>query len=175
MQSRKRLRKQRPWSATRIPRPAGPTIAELEEQERRLVLPAADLASLHALGGRLYDAAVAEGAPLAIQVRIGERLVFQAAAPGSSALLDDWAARKARVVHLFERSSLLVRLTHERDGVSFDEKHRLPGDRYAPWGGAFPLRVERVGFVGSVAVSGLPQLADHAFVVRVLDEHLRAS
>ena len=40
--------------------PAAPTIEELQEQERRLVLPAADLATLHALGRRLYDAAVAE-------------------------------------------------------------------------------------------------------------------
>lgn len=157
------------------PTAAGPSVEELEDEERRLVLPAADLATLHALGRRMYDAAVAESLPLAIQIRVGERLVFQAGVPGSTALFDDWAARKARVVHLFEQSSLRVRETHQRDGVDFDAKHRLPGDRYAPFGGAFPLRVERVGFVGSVAVSGLPQLADHAFVVRLLDEHLRAS
>jgi uncharacterized protein (UPF0303 family) len=149
-----------------VPGRGAPTIVELEEQERTLVLSVADLAALHALGARMYDAAVAGGLPLSIQVRIGERLVYAASAPGSAALNDDWAARKARVVHLFERSSLLVRLTHERDGISFDEKHRLPGDRYAPFGGAFPLRV---------TVSGLPQLEDHAFVVRLLRDHVRAS
>jgi len=152
-----------------------PTIAELEEQERKLVLPAADLGALHAIGARMYDTAVAEGLPLAIQVRAGERVVYAAAAPGSSAVNDEWAARKARVVHLFERSSLLVRLTEVRDGISFEEKHRLPGDRFAAHGGAFPLRTRDSGFVGSVVVSGLPQLEDHAFVVRLLGEHVRAS
>ena len=147
------------------PPQAGPGIDELLEQERRLVLDRADLGALHALGRALHDEAVARALPLVVQVRLGERLVFAAAAPGSAAINDDWAARKARVVHLFEQSSLLVRRTHERDGVDFYEKHRLPGDRFAPFGGAFPLRVDNVGFVGSVAVSGLPQVQDHAFVV----------
>ena len=148
---------------------AAPTIEELEAQERRLVLSAADLAALHALGRHLYDAAIRDALPLTIQIRLGERLVFSASAPGSAALNEEWASRKARVVHLFQRSSLLVRLTHERDGVDANAKHHLPGDRYAVVGGAFPLRVANVGFVGSVVVSGLPQVADHAFVVEVLD------
>jgi uncharacterized protein (UPF0303 family) len=152
-----------------------PTIAELEEQERLLVLPAADIGTLHALGARMYEAAIAAGLPIAIQVRLGERLVYAAAAPGSTAVNDEWAARKSRVVHLFEQSSLLVRLLHERDGVSFDEKHRLAKDRFAAHGGAFPLRIPSVGVVGSVVVSGLPQVEDHAFVVRILGDHLRAS
>lgn len=154
------------------PAPAAPTIEELEEQERRLVLPAADLATLHALGRRLYDAAVAGGLPLTIQVRLGERLVFSASAPGSTALNETWAERKARVVHAFEQSSLRVRLTHERDGADFESKHRLPVERYAANGGAFPLRVANVGFVGSVVVSGLPQVRDHRFVVEVLGAFL---
>lgn len=162
-------------TSSQIPGPGGPTVEELEDEERRLVLPAADLATLHILGRRMYDAAVAGGLPLAIQIRVGERLVFAAGAPGSTALFDDWAARKARVVHLFEQSSLRVRLTHERDGVDFDAKHRLPGDRYAAFGGAFPIRVGNVGFVGSVAVSGLPQLLDHDFVARQLAAFLGAS
>jgi uncharacterized protein (UPF0303 family) len=152
-----------------------PTIVELEEQERRLVLPAADLPALHALGERMYTAAIAAGLPILIQVRLGERLVYAAAAPGSTASNEEWAARKARVVHLLEHSSLLSRLLSERDGVPFEESQRLAPERYAGHGGAFPLRVPNVGFVGSVVVSGLPQLEDHAFVVRVLAEHVAAS
>ena len=162
-------------SEQQVPDRDGPAIEDLEYEERRLVLPAADLAALHSLGRRMYDAAVEDELPLAIQIRIGERLVFAAAAPGSTSLFDDWATRKARVVHLFEQSSLRVRITHERDGVDFDAKHRLPGDRYAAFGGAFPIRVEHVGFVGSVAVSGLAQLLDHAFVVHHLDAFLGSS
>ena len=151
---------------------AAPSIEELEAQERRLVLPAADLATLHALGRRLYDAAVAADLPLTIQVRRGERLVFSASAPGSTALNERWAVRKSRVVHQFERSSLLVRLMHERDGRDVNAHNGLPLEEYAANGGAFPLRVPNVGFIGSVVVSGLPQVEDHRFVVRVLEAFL---
>ncbi|MEI7743937.1 MAG: heme-degrading domain-containing protein [Chloroflexota bacterium] len=154
--------------------PNGPGIEELLEQERRLVLPAADPLTLHAIGTALYDAAVSRGLPLAVQVRSGERLVYAAAAPGSSAVNDRWATRKARVVHLFERSSLLVRRQHEQDGEDFHVKQQLPGDLYAPHGGAFPLRVANVGLIGSVVVSGLPQVEDHAFIIEILTAFLAA-
>ncbi len=154
------------------PTPTAPTIEELEGEERRLVLPAADLATLHALGRLLYDAAVERGLPLTIQIRRGERLVFSASAPGSTAVNERWAARKARVVGLFEHSSLLVRRIHERDDIDVNVTHSLPVERYAAHGGAFPLRVANVGFVGSVVVSGLPQVEDHVFVVEGLEAFL---
>lgn len=156
-----------------VPVQATPTIEDLEAQERRLVLPAADLATLHALGRRLYDAAIEGHLPLTVQVRLGERLVFSASAPGSAAVNELWAARKSRVVHVFERSSLLVRLIHERDGLEVNAHNGLPVDGYAAHGGAFPLRVPNVGFVGSVVVSGLPQVQDHELVVGVLEAFLR--
>ena len=69
----------------------------------------------------------------------------------------------------FERSSLRVRLEHERDGHDVNAHNGLPVDAYAAHGGAFPLRVPNVGFVGSVVVSGLPQVQDHELVVGVLE------
>lgn len=152
--------------------PEAPSIETLREQERRLVLQAAGLEQLYALGRRLTEAAIAERLPIVVQIRLGERLVFSAAAPGSTANNNEWAARKARVTHLLEQSSLLVRLVEGADGVDAETRHRLPPDRYAAHGGAFPLRTADAGFIGSIVVSGLPQLADHAFVVRQLEAFL---
>ena len=39
-------------------------------------------------------------------------------------------------------------------------------------GGAFPIRVRGVGLVGTVTVSGLPQLEDHRLVVTTLERFL---
>ncbi len=152
-----------------------PSLDEVIEQERTLVLPTASPADLYALGRRAADAAIAEGVGVVIQIRLGERVVFMAAAPGSAAINDVWALRKARTVNLFGQSSMRVQLTHQRDGSDFDAKHRLPADQYSISGGCFPLNVAGTGCVGSMAVSGLPQTEDHAFIVRILGEHIAGS
>ncbi len=57
-------------------------------------------------------------------------------------------------------------------GTSFNEKHDLPLQEYAAHGGAFPVRVEGVGIVGVVTVSGLAQGDDHALVTEALRSFL---
>jgi uncharacterized protein (UPF0303 family) len=154
---------------------AWPTIEELESQERDLVLDAADLGSLHRLGARMSTAAAGRGLPVVIHIRSGGRLVYAAALPGSTASNDEWAARKARVAQHFEQSSLLVRLRHERDGEDVNIRHGLSPELFQAYGGAFPLRARGVGVIGTVVVSGLPQVEDHAFVVEQLEAFLRES
>ncbi len=151
---------------------AWPTLDEVEAQERALVLPAADLEGLYALGRRMADTALERRLPVLIQVRLGRRLVFVASLPGSTRSNDHWAARKARLASRFEQSSMRVRLANPPDGEAVHEQQALPRDRFAAHGGAFPLRVDGVGFVGTVVVSGLPQVQDHAFVVEMLEAHL---
>jgi uncharacterized protein (UPF0303 family) len=147
---------------------ARPTIDDLEAQERDLMLRRADLAALHQLGIQMSQAAAERHLPIVIQIRSGERLVYVAALPGSTASNDEWAPRKARVAQHFERSSMLVRRIHERDGVDMHTRHTLSPDRFQAHGGAFPLRVDGVGVIGTVVVSGLPQIDDHDFVVEQL-------
>jgi uncharacterized protein (UPF0303 family) len=152
----------------------GPSIEELEAQERDLVLGRGDLASLQSLGRRMSDVAADRRLPIVVQIRSGGRLVYVAALPGSTASNDEWASRKARVAQHFEQSSLLVRRRHERAGEDVNSRHALSPELFQAHGGAFPLRVEGVGVIGSVVVSGLPQVDDHAFVVEQLEAHLEA-
>ena len=152
---------------------AWPTIDELEAQERDLVLPRADLGALHELGQQMSAAAAERGLRVLIQIRSGGRLVYVAALPGSTASNDQWAERKANVAQHFEQSSMLVRRIHERDGVDMHTRHTLSPERFQAHGGAFPLRAAGVGVIGTVVVSGLPQIEDHAFVVEQLAAFLR--
>lgn len=153
----------------------GPTIDQLRAQERDLVFDRADLGVLHDLGHLMSKAGAERELPITIQIRSGGRLVYAAALPGSTASNDEWATRKARVAEHFEQSSLLVRLLHELDGQDVNTRHALPPDLFQAYGGAFPLRVHGVGAIGSVVVSGLPQVDDHAFVVEQLETFLRGS
>lgn len=152
-----------------------PTIDELEAHERDLVLDQADLGSLHKLGALMSRAAAERELPIVIQIRSGGRLVYVAAMPGSTASNDEWAPRKARLAQHFEQSSLLVRLLHERDGEDVHARHSLSKELYQAHGGAFPLRARGVGVIGTVVVSGLPQVDDHNFVVEQLASFLGKS
>jgi uncharacterized protein (UPF0303 family) len=152
--------------------PTAPTLAEVEEQERRLVLPRFDNDDAWRLGVLLVELARERGAAVAVDVRRNGQQLFHAALPGTSADNGEWIKRKVRTVDRYGASSLLVQLRFAAKGGSFEEKSRLDPDRYAAHGGAFPIAVAGVGVVGTVAVSGLPQLADHALVVEALERHL---
>ena len=142
---------------------------ELEAQESRLVFDGFDENTAWDLGVRLRDAALSAGLPVAISIQRNGQRLFHAALPGASADNDGWLARKSAVVDRYGRSSLRVGEQFRVAGKSFDEDSRLDPSLFAAHGGAFPILVRGTGCIGSVAVSGLPQLEDHRLVVEVLE------
>ncbi|MFE1285452.1 heme-degrading domain-containing protein [Streptomyces sp. NPDC058751] len=152
--------------------PAAPEIAELEEQERRLTLQRFTHDDAWALGTLLVDLAREREAPVAIDIRRGGQQLFHAALPGSTPDNDAWIDRKRRVVERYGCSSLLVGSRFRAKGTTFEESSRLDPDAYAAHGGAFPIAVTGAGVVGTVVVSGLPQVEDHKMVVEALEKFL---
>ena len=148
---------------------------ELEAEELRLVFDAFDEQTAWELGSALRATAVAGRLPVAIAIRCNGRLLFHAACPGSSADNEGWLARKSAVVDRYGRSSLRVGEQFRVDGKSFDDASRLDPERFAAHGGAFPVLLRGTGCVGTVAVSGLPQLDDHRMVVDALTALLGAA
>lgn len=122
-----------------------------------------------ALGTLLVDMAREQAAPVAIDIRRGGQQLFHAALPGSTPDNDAWIDRKRRVVERYGSSSYLVGSRFRAKGTTFEESSRLDPDTYAAHGGAFPIAVEGAGVVGTVVVSGLPQVEDHAMVVAALE------
>ncbi|MFF2994888.1 heme-degrading domain-containing protein [Streptomyces sp. NPDC057950] len=151
---------------------SAPDIAELEEQERRLVLPRFTHDDAWTLGTLLVELARERRAPVAVDIRRGGQQLFHAALPGSTPDNDAWIDRKRRVVERYGCSSLLVGTRFRAKGTTFEESSRLDPDTYAAHGGAFPVTVEGAGVIGTVVVSGLPQLDDHAMVVEALTHFL---
>jgi uncharacterized protein (UPF0303 family) len=145
-----------------------PTIAELAAQEAELRRTHFDEDDAWRLGTALRDVARERGLPVAIDVRRGDHHLFHAALPGSAPDNDAWLVRKARVVARFHHSSLYVGQLCRDAGRTIEEMFLVPEGEYAAHGGAFPVTVTGVGVVGCVAVSGLPQLEDHALVTEVL-------
>ncbi len=154
---------------------AGSMLDELEAQEAQLQFTRFDNDVAWALGVRLVEAARRQGLPLVVCVRRGAQLLFHAALPGTAPDNDAWLLRKCRVVERFGKSSYRVGAECSARGRSFEETYRLDPDTFAAHGGAFPVTVPGVGVVGVVAVSGLPQAHDHAFVVEELRGFLQSS
>ena len=146
---------------------------ELEAQEARLVFESFDEQTAWDLGVALREAGLAAALPIAISVRRNGQRLFHAALPGASADNDGWLARKSAVVDRYGQSSLRVGEEFRVRGGSFDEDSRLDVADFAAHGGAFPILVRGTGCVGTVAVSGLPQLEDHQLVVDVLETYLK--
>lgn len=145
-------------------------IAEVTEQQRRLVLRHLDNDDAWALGCRLVELARERDLPVTVDVRRHGHQLFHASLTGTKPDNDTWVERKARVVDRFGAPSFLVGLRARRAGTTFEAQHGLAVQEYAAHGGSFPLTVRGVGPVGTVTVSGLAQADDHALVVEVLGE-----
>ncbi|ANB06618.1 hypothetical protein SAM40697_2659 [Streptomyces ambofaciens] len=149
-----------------------PTVEELEAQERRLVFRRFTNDDAWALGSLLVELARERGAPVAVDIHRAGQQLFHAALPGSTPDNDAWIARKRRVVERYGSASYLVGSRFRAKGTTFEESSRLDADTYAAHGGSFPITVSDVGVIGSVTVSGLPQVEDHRLVVEALERFL---
>jgi uncharacterized protein (UPF0303 family) len=147
-------------------------LAELLTEEERLVFTVFDHTTAWELGTRLRAEALEAKLPIAISIRRNGQCLFHAALPGSSSDNDGWLLRKAAVVERYGHSSYYVGCKFRADGGDFDSDSRLDVGKFAAHGGAFPVMLGTSGCIGTVAVSGLPQVEDHRFVVAQLERFL---
>ncbi len=109
--------------------------------------------------------------PIAIEIRIGNWIVFHTSLQGSKQENDWWINRKVAVVMLKQHSTMYERVSAEERGVDWHKENNLQDETHAIHGGALPLITDE-GFKGILIVSGLPQVEDHLFAVEVLTEFL---
>ena len=109
--------------------------------------------------------------PVAIEVRIGEWVVFHASLEGSKPENDWWIGKKVRVVMMKQHSTIYERVLAEELGIDWYKENKVEDDTHAIHGGALPL-ITPSGFAGILIISGLPQVEDHLFAVEVLTEFL---
>ena len=150
----------------------GFTSAGLKAEETALALPAFDVAAALEIGQIAYEIATRRGINPAIEVRIGEWIVFHASLPGTNSENDWWMGRKARVVLLTGHSSMHERVLAEETNIDWFAKHGVEKAQYAIHGGGLPINVAGKGLAGILLISGLPQVQDHLLGVEVLTEYL---
>jgi len=146
--------------------------AILHEEQIKLTLPALTVTDALEIGEIAKFFGQDSSLPIAIEVRVGDWIVYHASLPGSSPENDLWIGRKARVVKLKRRSTLFERVLAEELGVDWHKENNLLEETHAIHGGGLPLITKSDGFVGALLISGLPHVEDHLFGVKVLTEFL---
>jgi len=145
---------------------------ELLQEEQLLLLTSFKLADAIEIGEIAKTFGMTRTLPIAVEVRIGDWIVYHASLPGSKPENDWWMSRKARVVMLKQHSTMYERVSAEERGVDWHKENNLLDETHAIHGGGLPLITKSEGFVGVLLISGLPQVEDHLLGVEVLTEFL---
>jgi len=145
----------------------------VEAEERELLFPGFTNDDALELGLLLVEKARARQLALAIDIERGGQCLFHHATAGATPDNAAWIERKKKLVRRMYRSSYGVGLKLAASGKTLaDSMGPAAAAEHAAHGGCFPVVVRGVGFVGTVAVSGLPQREDHDLVVEAIREHL---
>ena len=150
----------------------GFTSAQLLDEEKILTLSSLSITDSLEIGEIAQSFSVARNLPVAIEVRLGDWIIYHASLPGSNTENDCWISRKARVVILKHHSTMYERVSAEERGTDWHKENNVLDETHAIHGGGLPLITKNEGFVGVLLISGLPQVEDHMLGVEVLTEFL---
>ena len=146
--------------------------ANLLQEESVLVLPSLTNLDAVEIGQIATGLGTERKLPVAIEVRIGDWIIYHVSLPGSTPENDWWISRKARTVMLKQHSTMYERVSAQERRVDWHKENNLLDETHAIHGGGLPLTTKNEGFVGVLLISGLPQVEDHLFGVEVLTEFL---
>jgi uncharacterized protein (UPF0303 family) len=146
--------------------------ANLLKEEAVLTLPSLTNLDAVEIGQIAAKLGLDRKLPIAVEVRVGDWIVYHVSLPGSTPENDWWIGRKARVVKLKKHSSMYERVLAEEQGIDWHKENNVLDETHAIHGGGLPLITKDDGFVGVLIISGLPQVDDHLLGVEVLTEFL---
>lgn len=144
----------------------------LLSEEHLLTLDFLDIQGAIEIGEIAKSLGTEHSLPIAVEVRLGDWIIYHASLPGSTVENQGWINRKARVVMLKQHSTLFERVSAQERGVDWFVENNLTDATHAIHGGGLPLITQGDGFVGVLLISGLPQIEDHLLGVKVLTEFL---
>lgn len=146
----------------------------LEMQEEILQFTHFTNADAWELGSIMVIEAKKRNLPVSIRIELNNgHCVFQYSADGTTLRNQMWLERKIRTVKLMEKSSLNFYTSMRKSEKSLEDIG-LEEKEYACCGGAFPIRLEEAGVLGTIAVSGMNHVSDHDFIVKCVGKYLHA-
>ena len=147
----------------------------LEMQEEILQFSSFTNADAWELGNMVIQEAKRLGLTVAVRIRLNNGYtVFQYGMDGTNLLNEQWMTRKENTVKTLEESSLRFCMNLRANQESLEDNFLDPRE-YAACGGGFPIRVEEVGVIGTIVVSGLDHVSDHDLLVKCISKYLHVA
>ena len=103
----------------------GFTSSQLLVEEQILTLPSLGAAEALEIGEIAKSLGVTRNLPVAIEVRLGDWIIYHASLPGSTPENDWWISCKARTVMLKQHSTMYERVSVQERGVDWHKENNL--------------------------------------------------
>lgn len=147
----------------------------LQMQEEILQFSSFTNADAWELGNLIVAEAAKRGAAVLVRIRLNNGYtVFQYGMDGTNLYHEQWLTRKEKTVRLTEKSSLRMYMDLRERGESLADRF-LDEKEYAACGGGFPIRVEEVGVIGTIAITGLDHVSEHDLLVKCISKYLHVA
>lgn len=146
----------------------------IRRQEQALQFTSFDNDAALAIGNRIVEQAKADNVAVTVDVTVNRNPLFFHAMAGTSPNNADWIRRKSNLVNRTGHASFYVHTDAVAKGRDYDNLPTFDPKDYAAHGGSFPIVVKGTGQIGTITVSGLAGVDDHAMVVRALKWYLKA-
>jgi uncharacterized protein (UPF0303 family) len=146
----------------------------IRRQEQALQFTSFDNDAALAIGNKIVEQAKADKVAVTIDITINRNPLFFHAMAGTSPNNVDWIRRKSNLVNRTGHASFFVHTEAVNAGRDYDNLPTFDTRDYAAHGGSFPIVVKGTGQIGTITVSGLAGVDDHAMVVRALKWYLKA-
>jgi uncharacterized protein (UPF0303 family) len=143
-------------------------IEKIIEQEQKLVFSSFDEHVAFSIGTAIRERALKEELALVADLRLWDRPLFYIAMPGTTGDNPHWVRRKANTVQRLQKSTYRIVLEKSWEGDVFPPRRGLDPMEYVLAGGGFPIRVQGIGVVGALTVSGLHERDDHEVAVTAI-------
>jgi uncharacterized protein (UPF0303 family) len=142
------------------------TLDDIAAQLAELTLETFDQEAAYALGTLAAEIVRERELSMAVQIVIGDHIVYKAALGGVDESTTSWLRRKSNIAKREGTASLAVRLREEAAGRELELS-----DDFAVSGGSFPLIVAGE-IVGTITGSGEADVIDHDVVTTALRSYL---
>ena len=146
----------------------------IKRQEEALQFTSFDNDAALTIGNKIVEMAKADKVAVTVDVSVNRNPLFFHAMAGTSPNNADWIRRKSNLVNRTGHASFFMHTQAVERGQDFNNLPTFDSKDFAAHGGSFPIVVKGTGQIGTITVSGLAGVDDHAMVVRALKWYLKA-